>query len=92
MNRVFGLLTVVLGLGAVACGNNDCEDAADKIVDECNVSGFEEDEDDTAECSSNAECVAKCTNDASCSEIKAFFENPLVTDNSYTQCIANCGG
>ena len=79
-------------MSAVACGNNDCEDAADKIVDECKISGVEEDEDEAAECSSDAECAAKCTNDSSCSEIKAFFDEPFQTDNGYTQCLAKCAG
>lgn len=89
MKRLYGLLVAALGMGAVACGNNECEDAADKIVDECKISGVDEDEDETAECNSTSECAAKCTNDSSCAEIKAFFED-FTTDNAYTQCLAKC--
>jgi hypothetical protein len=89
MNRLLGVLTVVLGLGAVACGNNDCEDAADKLVDECGVPEGDDDEDEISECSSDAECAAKCTNDASCSEIKAFFED-FTIQNSYSECLVAC--
>lgn len=88
MKRVYGLLMVALGLGAVACGNNDCEDAADKLVDECGLPD-EGDDDEAAECSEDAECLAKCINDASCAEIKAVSAD-LTIDNSYSQCLGAC--
>ena len=68
MKRVLVALVAVVSMGAVACGNNDCEDAADKIVDECGISDDGLEEDEVAECDADAECVAQCTNDASCSE------------------------
>jgi hypothetical protein len=89
MKRVFYVLTAALAMGAVACGSNECEDAADKLVDECGIPEGDDDEDEISECNSSSECVAKCTNDASCSEIKAFTED-FTTQNSYSECLAAC--
>ncbi len=88
MKAVSGILLAVLSLGAVACGNNDCEDAADKLVDECGLPD-EGGDDETSECNADAECLAKCINDASCAEIKAVSED-LTVDNSYSQCLGAC--
>jgi hypothetical protein len=88
MKRVSGLLIVAFSLGAVACGNNDCEDAADKLVDECGLPDVGDD-DEAAECNEDAECLAQCINDASCSEIKAVSED-ITTENSYSACLGDC--
>jgi hypothetical protein len=89
MKRWIGVLTAVLALGTAACGNNDCEDAADKLVDECGIPQGDDNEDEIAECSERAECAAKCTNEASCAEIKALLSD-LTTQNSYSACLAKC--
>jgi len=89
MKPMFGLV-LILGLAAVGCGNNECEDAADKM-EECGIDGgdSEPSDDEISECKEDAECGAKCTNSASCSEIKAFFANPLEA-NDYGECLVKC--
>ena len=74
------LMMVVLGLACFACGN-ECDDAADKF-EEC---GFEGEKGDTDECDGQSECVAKCTNEHSCTEI-----NDPTFSSPYWQCVANC--
>ena len=78
------LFASLLAFSAVACGGDECEDAADKY-DECGLPAGEGDGDDV-ECSGQAECIAKCINDASCDELKSTDVN-----NSYWKCLADCG-
>lgn len=82
MKPIFGLV-LMLGLATVGCGNNECEDAVDKL-EECGVSGGGVDEDEASECNADSECVAKCINSASCSEIKS------VEANDFTACVLDC--
>jgi len=77
------LLAGLLALSAVACGGNDCDDAADKL-EECGATGGAEADGD-GECSGVAECAAKCVNDASCDEIKNSSED-------YSSCMTACIG
>jgi hypothetical protein len=82
-----GIMGLALALNA--CGGDACDDAADKF-EECfgeaegNGEGGEE-----VECSGAIECQANCASDASCENITAAFTG---TDNSYSQCVAACGG
>lgn len=80
---------LVLGLVLVGCGNNECEDAADKI-DECGVDlgDSKPSDDENSECNDKYECNAKCVNAASCADMKAFYETGA--DNSFKSCIAAC--
>jgi hypothetical protein len=83
MKTMLGFLMVV-GLALGGCGNNDCEDAADKVK-ECgitNTSGSG----DTSDCSGKAECNSKCINDASCDEMKTLDLN-----GKFLKCVAACG-
>jgi hypothetical protein len=85
-------LVAMLGLAVVGCGNNECEDAAEKL-EGCNFEGYKTDEDKASECNEDAECLAKCVNAASCSDMKPSFEDPLnATANDFTACSAKCGG
>jgi hypothetical protein len=83
MKAMLGLLMVV-GLALGGCGNNECEDAADKVKD-CgiNVEGSK----DSGDCSGVAECASKCINAASCEDLKSTDLN-----NSYLKCTLACGG
>lgn len=88
MKPIFGLV-LMLGLATVGCGNNECEDAADKM-EECGVSGGEAEpsDDEISECNEDSECFAKCVNAASCSEIKASFNDGAMND--LTACVTKC--
>ncbi|HYP89272.1 MAG TPA: hypothetical protein VEQ59_13990 [Polyangiaceae bacterium] len=81
MKKVMGLL-ILAGLALGGCGNNDCEDAADKFK-EC---GFTQEGSGSGsgDCSGAAECIAKCTNDASCDQLKDL-------NSSYWTCVGKCG-
>lgn len=81
-------VVMALGLAVVGCGNNDCEDAVDKL-EECGVTlpGGNPSDDDASECKASAECGAKCINDASCADIKAALSG---TANSVGTCFAAC--
>ncbi len=54
-------LVMVLGLGVVGCGNNACEDAVEKLEDECDIDLGDSapDEDEASECAEDDECVAE---------------------------------
>jgi len=77
------LLAGMLAFSAVACGGNECDDAVDKL-EECGVTGGNS-SGDTDECSGAGECVAKCINDAECSEIKGTDIN-----SDYFKCVTAC--
>ena len=83
------LFVGIFAFSAVACGGNECEDAADKAQDECGIkpTAEQQKEIDEAkeECSGIDECAAKCVNDASCAEIKAQDAN-----SSYGKCVLGC--
>lgn len=81
MKTMLGLLMVV-GLALGGCGNNECEDAADKIK-ECGITT--QGSGDSGDCSGTAECAAKCINNASCEELKG---NDL--NSNYFKCAAAC--
>lgn len=89
MKRVLvAVMTLGLGVATAGCGNNECEDAADKL-DEC---GFDlgdstPSDDDTQACNEKDECNAKCVNAGSCADIKAAVEG---TDNGVFKCWAAC--
>jgi hypothetical protein len=85
MKKLLGIL-MLAGLALGGCGNNDCEDAADKVK-ECGAPSGSGSGD--GECSGAAECVAKCVNNASCAEIKA---EDLDLNSPYFKCLAACGG
>ena len=86
--RTILAVVMALGLGVVGCGNNECEDAADKI-DECGINRGDSkpDDDETNECNEKLECNSKCTNEASCADIKAAL---MSTDNGVSKCWAAC--
>ena len=81
MKSIF--LAFALGLSVVGCGNNDCDDAVDKLK-QC---GFDTSSGgvDTGDCSGKSECAAKCINAASCSEITG-----QTTTGSYFTCLSKC--
>lgn len=80
------LLAGMFALSTVACGGDECDDAADK-ADECDLpKGEGSTSNEDVECSGLNECVAKCINDASCDELKSTDIN-----NSYFKCVAACG-
>ncbi len=83
MKAMLGFLMGV-GLALGGCGNDECEDAADKIK-ECG--GEVEGAKDSGDCSGAAECVSKCINAASCDELKNFDLN-----SNYAKCTLACGG
>jgi hypothetical protein len=79
------LLSMALAMGTLtACGGDACEEAADKLED-CGFDNMGTGSGD-GECSGEAECVANCIIDASCSEILDFL-NP---DTDYAQCVLGC--
>jgi hypothetical protein len=82
------LLAGLLALSAVACGGDDCEEAADKL-EECGWKGGEGSGStgEEGECSGAGECFAKCVNDAECSDI-----NSLDGNNSFYKCTTACNG
>lgn len=88
------LFAGMFALSAVACGGNECEDAADK-ADECGVelSAEQKAASDKAseECSGNDECAAKCINDASCDDIKNLNSSSPSASNPIIACVAKCG-
>jgi hypothetical protein len=75
---------MALGLAVVGCGNNECEDAADK-VDECGIDqgASKPSDDDVSECNEKSECYAKCFNSASCDDIKTLAKG-------FTDCLGAC--
>lgn len=87
-------VVMALGMAAVGCSNNECEDAMDKI-DECGLDlGSDKPSDDEIdECNAEAECGAKCFNDNSCADIKAFFSSITTgtpVTNGFSNCLAGC--
>lgn len=81
------LLAGMFALSTVACGGDECDDAADK-ADECDLPKGEGEgsaEGDDVECSGLNECLAKCINDASCEELKSNDIN-----SNYLKCAAAC--
>jgi len=76
-------LALVLAFSIVGCGNNDCDDAVDKLK-QC---GFDTGSGsvDSNDCSGKSECAAKCINAASCSEITG-----QTTTGSYFTCLSKC--
>jgi hypothetical protein len=78
------LFAGLLALSAVACGGDDCDDAADKL-EECGWKGEGSGGGEEGECSGASECFAKCVNDAECSDI-----NSLDVNNSFYKCTAAC--
>ena len=83
MKTMLGFLMAV-GLVLGGCGNNECEDAADKLKD-CGVTV--EGSKDSGDCSGASECVSKCINAASCEELKS---NDL--NSKYLKCTLACAG
>jgi hypothetical protein len=79
------LFAGLFAISTVACGGDECDDAADK-AEECNLEGSGEGSSDDVECSGQIECVAKCINEASCEDLKSTDIN-----NSYFKCAAACG-
>ena len=80
---------MLAGMFTIACGGDECEDAADKLKECLDISGgHSSGGDGDGDCSGSAECTAKCVNDASCSQIKAATTEG--EDNSYAKCLVKC--
>jgi hypothetical protein len=83
------LFAGLFALSAVACGSNECEDAEEKVKDECGITLTPELQKQTdrakEECTGTDECAAKCVNDASCEELKSEDEN-----SDYVKCLSAC--
>lgn len=88
MKSALGMV-MILSLAAVACSNNECEDAKEKIEDECkiNLGDNNPSDEEVAECNSRDECTAKCINAASCTEIKDVL---AFMSNSFSTCLSKC--
>jgi hypothetical protein len=84
MKSMLGFL-MVLGLALGACGNNDCEDATDKVKS-CNNPNLEANG-TSGECSGQAECYAKCINASSCAEMADEALN-----SKFNTCVGKCFG
>ncbi|HEY6077881.1 MAG TPA: hypothetical protein VIW29_03720 [Polyangiaceae bacterium] len=86
--RTILAVVMALGLGVVGCGNNECEDAADRL-DECGFDLGEStpDDDETNECNKKDECSSKCVNAGSCADIKGWKDGE---ENSFSTCMAAC--
>jgi len=84
MKTMLGFLMVV-GLALGGCGNNDCEDATDKVK-ECKLANLEANT-GSGECSGQAECFAKCINDSSCAEMADEKD-----DSKFNVCVGKCLG
>ncbi len=68
----------------VSCGPRDaCEEAADKLVSECEFSDFVL-ESTIGECKDVRKCRAECVNDHSCTEV---LESG---DPSFARCLSDC--
>jgi hypothetical protein len=82
LGRTAALLASVLV--ATACGPRDeCEEAADKLVDDCEFSGYAF-EPSVGECKDERKCRAECINDHSCSEVLSS------SDQSFARCLNDC--
>jgi len=87
----------VLGLFTLGCssGKNKCEQSKDEIeakYDECGLtdpgsSSSGSGETCSEEMGTQSECVAKCTNSASCEALKKEDEEGATL---YLQCLGNC--
>jgi hypothetical protein len=84
------MFTTIMGAGLVlaltipSCGPRDeCEEAADKLVGECEFSGYVLDN-TIGECKDVRKCRAECVNDHSCTEV---IESG---DASFTKCLSDC--
>jgi hypothetical protein len=81
MKKFLGIL-MLAGLALGGCGNNDCEDAVDKLK-ECGLTDTSASS--SGDCSGAAECSAKCINDASCADLKGETES-----TTYSNCVTAC--
>lgn len=78
------MATILTVLTCVGCGAADeCEEAADKLVDDCEFSGYVV-ESTIGECKDERKCRAECINDHSCSEVLSS------TDQSFAKCLSDC--
>jgi hypothetical protein len=78
------LATMVAASVASSCGPRDeCEEAADKLVSECEFSGYVL-ESTIGECKDVRKCRAECVNDHSCSEVLE------AGDPSFSRCLSDC--
>lgn len=77
-------LSMVALAALAACGPQDeCEEAADKIVSECEFSGYVF-ESSIGECKEDRKCRAECILDHTCSEILSS------DDQSFGECLTDC--
>lgn len=78
-NALFAIMMGLVGVFAVGCGGNACEDAAEICgAGEATEEGAEE-----AECSGATECAANCIVDADSCD---------TTDEALVTCITDCQG
>lgn len=84
MKAVLGGFLMVVGLALGGCGNNECEDAADKFK-ECGVT--DSTGSGSGDCSGASECFAKCVNSSSCEDLKSTS-----LDSKFLKCVTACGG
>ena len=87
--RTVLVVMMALSLAAAGCGNNVCEDAADKL-DECgfDLGDSQPSDDEASECNDRNECRSNCLNAASCEDIKAWHEE--AAENGVYKCYAAC--
>lgn len=78
------LVGVLCAWSIASCGPRDeCEEAADKLVSECEFSGYVL-ESTIGECKDVRKCRAECVNDHSCTEV---LESG---DPSFARCLSDC--
>lgn len=95
MKKIVLACALLLGLAAVGCGKNKCEQAGDDITakhDECSITVSTTDgSDSSVECTDalgkQSECIAKCTTDASCDTLKGMDPDGAV---AYAECLGGC--
>lgn len=85
--RLVGIVLAAWVAGAVlGCGSDTaCDEAADKLENECDLP--EGSVSVTGDCDSTSECEANCINEHSCDQIMEAFGG---TPNAYSECDDAC--
>lgn len=76
-NALFAIMMGLVGVFAVGCGGNACDDAAEIC------GGGEVEDGEEVECSGNVECAANCIVDADSCD---------TTDEALATCLTDCAG
>lgn len=80
-------LVMVLALFASGCAGTVCDDAVNKLVDECDFGSASalELQDGSGECEGDSACAADCVLESDCEDIIDKDK-----DSNYYDCLADC--